>query len=256
MQVIAHNISQLDSIVRNMYSKISEFGELQICYEKPFKDKTLKQLGYFFGGLCKAVREFYLENGIDSYSLENIKENFYYGCSAVDDRLLKTVRRFNGEMYQVPKRLSEMNREEASLFIDTSLRLIDMAKCFEGLVLHPSLRYTWVRHITPEDCRYFSDKDIQRIDKEYLSHIRSQACIWCGVSHQSEPHHLKLAGISGTGYKSPDCYAVPLCHKCHIAHLHQNGAEAFLRDLRWITKYITIKDFCLVNYNRWKNKGL
>lgn len=254
MQTTAYNEKMLDTIVKDMYSKFNEYKSLNISYGKPEKPKTRKQLGFFFGALCNSIKEFYESQGIDSYSLDDIKENLYYGCSLVNDRLLRHAKRFTGADYTVPKRLSEMNLEEASILIDTSIQLIDNAKCFEGLILHPSIRYTWIRHIDYEQCITLNQEKYPQEDKEYLAFVRKQACLWCGKSNCSEPHHLRLAGESGTALKSSDIYAVPLCHDCHIGSLHQNGADDFYKSLKWMIDYIDIKSFCKANYLRWKNK--
>ena len=49
MQVVAYNQQQLDVIIRDMYNDFNEYKSLAISYDKPFKDKTIRQLGYFFG---------------------------------------------------------------------------------------------------------------------------------------------------------------------------------------------------------------
>jgi len=253
MQTTAYNRKMLDKVVSDMYGRLDEFGALNVSYGKPSKPKTKSQLGYFFGALCKSVQEFYQENGNDQFSLENIKENFYSGCSAINSNLLEKITHFNGKEYVVPKRLSNMTVEEASLFIDTAIKLIDKARCFEGLVLHPSIRYTWVRHLGQEDIKQLDFAKLPIRDPEYLEHIRKQACLWCGVANHSEPHHLKIAGESGVALKSSDVFAIPLCHDCHIGCLHQHGVSDFMNDLKWITDYVDISTFCKANYLRWKN---
>lgn len=254
MQITVYNEKMLDAVVKDLYSKFNEYKSLNISYDKPEKPKTKSQLGYFFGGICKSIKEFYEKQGNDMFTKDEIKNNMYNGCSQLNDRLLCHQHKFNGEVYTVPKTLSNMTSEEAGMLIDASIRLIDNSNYFEGMILHPSLRYTWVRHLGKEDMNQLKFEQCPRIDKEYLAHIRKEACIWCGKSNCSEPHHLKIAGESGEAYKSPDWLTVPLCHDCHIGCLHQNGADDFKRSLSWITDYVDIKTFCKANYLRWKNK--
>lgn len=253
MQITVYNSKQLDVVMRDMLNKFDSFKSLAISYDKPFKDKTLKQLGYIFGGLIDSVIDFYAEQGI-KWTQDDVKENFYQACSKLDESLVKVVRRFNGDVYQVPKRLSEMSLEEASLFIDKCLYLIDHAKPFKDLILHPSLRYTWIRHISDLDMLQIKDCKLPRNCPEYLEHTRKQACLCCGRMNCSEVHHLKLMGETGTGYKADDWLTIPLCRECHIEDLHQHGQQSFYKNFDWITKYVSLTDFCRIRYLRWLNK--
>ena len=254
MQIVAYNQPQLDVVIRDMLNAFNEYKSLAISYDKPFKDMTLRQLGYFWGGLVGSVKKFYEEQGI-KFGEDNIKENFYQACAKIDENLRKEVTRFNGEVYQVPKRLSEMDLETASIFIDKCLWLIDDAKCFKGLVLHPSLRYTWIRHIKQDELQMANNFKFPRLCPEYLEHTRKQACLCCGIMNQSEAHHLKYAGESGVSYKFDDWLTIPLCHKCHIEELHQHGQQTFYKDnFAWLLKYVDWTDFCRLRYLRWLNK--
>lgn len=253
MQVTAYNARQLDVIVRDMMTQFNVNKSLSISYGKPYKDKTLKQLGYVFGGLADAVSDFFFEQEGVKREKDDIMEGFYLSCAKLDNRLCRMVRGVDGE-YEVPKRLSTMSVEDASVFIDKCLWLIDNANCFKGLILHPSLRYTWVRHVTADELQRANDFKFPRLCPEYLEETRRQACIWCGRMNASEPHHLKIAGQSGTSYKADDWLTVPLCHDCHIAELHQHGEKKFNEGIQWITKYISLVDFCRMRYIRWINK--
>lgn len=254
MQTTVYNEKMLDVIVADMYKKFSEYKSLNIAYDKPFKPKTKKQLGFFFGALCNSIKNYYKGLGDDSFTTDEIQDNLKDACSAVNDRLLKRAKKFNGEEYLTPKRLSEMSVEEASILIDLSIRVIDTSEYFKGIILHPSIRYSWVHDIDADQIRQLAQEKYPREDKDYLAYIRGQACIWCGKCNCSEPHHLKIAGESGEAYKSSDVYAIPLCHDCHIGCLHQHGVSEFKESLKWITDYIDMKSFCQANYLRWKNK--
>lgn len=253
MQVIVNNTKQLDTVFADIMSRYDYKKPMAISYNVITKEKTKNQLGFFFGALAESVKEFYKESGVD-YTTDEIKENFYNAVSTIDDSFLKSHRQFNGKEFYMPKRLSEMNVEDASLFIDRCIYLIDNAKCFKGLILHPSIRYTWVRKITNDDIMRIGEIKLPYSDSEYLINIRKQPCICCGKFSSSQPHHLKIAGESGTAFKSGDWATIPLCHDCHIGQLHQNGQDSFMKNLEYITKYIDIVDFCKMNYLRWKNK--
>lgn len=253
MKTTILNDRNLDLVFSDIFRSYREWGGIAIDYRKPFKDKTLNQLGFIFGGIIDSVIEYYLEIG-EKWEVNDVKENFYSATSYLEERLRKKVKRFNGEEFVVPKRLSEMDIDEASLFIDRCIFLIDNAKNFKDMVLRPELRYTWVRNISQYDLDMLKNITLPRTDTAYLEHTRKQACIWCGRTHQSEVHHLKVAGQTGTGYKADDWLTVPLCHECHLGCLHQQGQEAFEQALSWITKYITLTDFCKIRYNKWRNK--
>ena len=251
MQTVVYNEKQLEVIIGDMFNRFYEYKSLDISYDKPYKEKTLKQLGYFFGGLVSAVKDYYHNLG-DEWEIEDIKENFYQACSKLDERLIKEVRRFNGDVYQVPKRLSEMDIEEASNFIDKSVWLIDNAKCFKGLTLHPSLRNVWIRHITQDDLLEIKNFVFPKEDKIYLSHLRKQHCIWCGKSQNIDAHHIRINGLGGIAIKPSDVFCVPLCRNCHIAY-HTRGSDAFFNDCKWLTQYIDFVTFLELNYIRWRN---
>ena len=249
--ITIYNDNMLEVAVQDMCRAFNEYGELALTYGKPYKDKSLNQLGYVFGGLISAIIEFYKRRG-EVWEVDAVKENLYSGASYLDERLRKTITRFNGELYTVPKRLSEMDRETASLFIDRVLYLIDNARCFEGLYLHPSLRYTWVRHITAEDLQQLRFVEFPQKDKDYIAFEHKEPCLWCGRNDGIQVHHLKEAGYSGEGIKAPDWLTIPLCAGCH-AKYHLAGKEDFNSAMNWIIKHLSVVDFCKIRYNKWLN---
>lgn len=241
---IAYNEKMLDTICADLYKQFATFGSLSVEYGKPYKDKTRRQLGFFFGAIVNAVREFYLEKGIN-YEIEEIKSNFY---QAISPR--QTITQFNGKQYEVCKHISEMSLEEMSEFIDKAIWLCDNARAFQGLILHPSIRYTWIRHITKDDLRTLDIRSFPRHCPEYLASVRKQACLCCGRQNDVEAHHLKEAGHTGTAYKADDWCVIPLCRACHREY-HVKGKQAFMSNLGWITKYVDIVNFTAVCYSRW-----
>lgn len=241
-KLIAHNEKMLDIAMADMYRQFKEYGCLRIEYEKPFKDKTKRQLGFFWGAIVDSIQDFFRQQGID-YSQDEIKNNFY---QAIAPR--KVITQFNGKQYEIWKHISEMSLEEMAEFIDKSIWLCDNAKAFKGLVLHPSIRYTWIRHITKDDLRNMPPIK-KRNDPEYLEHIRKQSCLCCG-RYGCEAHHIKGAGITGTGYKADDWETIPLC-KTHHLYYHTKGKEWFETQTSWLTKYLSLDDFCRCCYNKW-----
>ena len=252
MKTIIYNNRQLDVIIKDIYNHFNEIGELYIDYGKPYKDITKNQLGFIFGALIDSVIEFYKNKG-DVWEPEEVKENFYQACSYLDERLRKKVTRFNGEVYEVPKRLSEMDRETTSIFIDKCIYLIDHAKNFKGLYLHPSIRNTWIRHITHDEIEQLRYVNFPERNKEYLEYLRKQPCLWCGKSNNIEAHHLRINGFGGVSIKPKDVYCVSLCKECHVNY-HIHGSDKFFEDCKWITKYVDIVSFLKFNYLRWLNK--
>lgn len=246
-KVVAYNEKMLDTIFLDLYKKLEEYGSIYIDYDKPYKEKTKKQVNFFFGAIVNSVIDFFKEQGT-IYSVEEIKDNFY---QAIAPR--KIITQFNGKKYETWKHISEMSLEEMSEFIDKSIWLCDNAKIFQGLILHPSIRNVWIRHITQDDIYSVNKMKIPLRDKEYLEYIRKQPCLWCGIANKSEAHHLRINNNSGVAIKPSDVYCVPLCRKHHIEY-HAKGSEKFYKECDWITKYVDIATFCMLNYSRWYNK--
>lgn len=250
MRTICYNQQQLNILTADMYNRFAEYGCLAVDYDKPYKAHTLKQTGFFFGCIVAAIKEFYKQQGDDMDDL-TIRENLYNACSLLEPSLKRKIRRFNGAEVEVPLRLSEMDIEQASVFIDACIRLIDNARCFSGLVLHPSVRYTWIRRLTDDDIRQAQAVRLPRVDAEYLEHTRKQACLVCGICGKTQVHHLKESGVTGVAYKADDWCCIPLCSSHH--HQYHCGKLILTESLGWIEKYVDIVSFCKLRYLRWKN---
>ena len=241
----------LDRVCIDLYKTLSETGQICIDYGEVYKDHTARQLGFVFGALIDSVIAFYAEQGI-KYTVDEVKNNFYQAISYIDEDFRKKVRRFNGEEYEVPKRISEMDRQELSKFIDKSIWLIDNAKPFQGMKLAPDIRNTWIRHITQDDLRMINERLLPYSDNEYMSWLHKQTCLVCGCHNGIEAHHLRLDGTAGTAKKPPVWMCCSLCGDCHRKY-HIRGHQWFLEQVKWITKYLTIKEFTMLQYVRWKN---
>ena len=92
MKTIAYNDRQLEIIITDIYDQFNKNKSLQIEYRKPYKDKSLRQLGYIFGGLVDSVIEFYEYFGT-KWNEEDVMDNFYNGAAYLDDRLIRKINR-------------------------------------------------------------------------------------------------------------------------------------------------------------------
>lgn len=251
MKKTIYNTEMLDRACQDMYRLLSEKKSINLEYGEVYKDKTKSQQGFFFGALVDSVIEFFKENGM-KYTVDEVKNNFYNSVSYLDDDFRKKVHRFNGEEYEIPKHISDMDREEMSKFIDKCIWLIDNSKPFRGMKLSPDIRNTWIRHITPEDLRYINEKSLPYLDREYMDWLHKQTCLVCGCHNGIEAHHLRIDGMGGTAKKPPDWMCVPLCQEHHRMY-HLRGHQWFLEQVGWLTKYVSLKEYLICNYNRWKN---
>lgn len=214
---------------------------------EPFiKDKTKEQLRYFFGCIAKAINE---QRGL---KIENAKLMFYDAVAKFDDNFKVEFTDINGNEQISHKTISDMKVDEMSLFISHCLFLIDHSDYLNDIILHPSIRYSWIYSISKQDLMNIN-RNLPRIDREYLEHQRKESCIVCGVANRSEVHHLKEMGFTGTSYKADDWLSLPLCKCCHDKY-HNKGKEQFDNELKWIINKMDLVDFCTIKYNRWRNK--
>lgn len=248
MQITIYNDKQLDIAVAQLKGLKYPFN---LTAEDVKKEKTKSQLGFFFGALVRSIQQFFEERG-DRMTAEEIKENLYSACCTHENGLVSVYTDFYGRKIMRPKRLSEMTMDEASVFIDYCIKVIDSSPIFDGLVLHPSIRYLWVRKITADDLRQLESVNLPEKDAEYLLHTRNQCCLCCG-KQGAEVHHLKVSGYTGTAFKAPDWLSIPLCHECHIGFAHGVGQDSLFERLNYIKKHINMVDFCKIRYLRWKN---
>ena len=215
---------------------------------EPFiKDKTKEQLGFFFGGLVDAVQS---QKGLDK---TQIKIMFYKAVSKLDEHFRIEFMNIDGEYETTYKTLSMMKSDEVSLFIDRCLFLIDNSPILDDVILHPSLRYSWIYKITDDDLRTINHNIPER-DPEYLSYVRKESCSCCGIANRSEAHHLRAFNLGGMAIKPSDAYTLPLCENCHRELAHGQGNPELLKHYTWITGKMSITDFLEIKYNRWKFK--
>lgn len=246
MKVTCYNQMQLDKIIAHAYEELEKNKAVNITIDEYHKPTTKKQIGFFFAALCSAVKDFYHIKTGEVWTDEAIKDLFY---QVLSPRVKMT--KLNGDVYEHPLHISEMDRKQMSDFIDGSLSLIERAGCFKGLVLHPSVRFCWVHNITPEDIRQINIKIFPRKDLEYLEYVRGQCCLCCG-QFGCEAHHIRESEEAGVARKANDWETISLCPTCHRFY-HTKGQEWFKNQVNWILKYMDLEDFCAINYNRWKN---
>jgi len=251
MKKTIYNIEMLERACNDIYRLLAEKGQINLEWGEVYKDKSCRQLGFFFSALVDSVIVYYAEMGI-KYTQDEVKNNFYQAVSYLDDDFKKKVRRFNGEEYEVPLRISDMDRGLMSRFIDKCIWLIDNSVAFRGMKLAPDIRNTWIRHITIDDLRTINEKSFAYLDNEYIGYTHKQTCLVCGCHNDIEAHHLRIEGMGGTAKKPPDWMVVPLCQEHHREY-HLRGHEWFLEQIHWLTKYLTLKEYLICNYYRWKN---
>jgi hypothetical protein len=220
---------------------------------EPFiKDKTKEQLGFFFGGIEGAISK------QKSLKPDEVKLMFYKAVAELDDTFKIEFTDIMGKPSISHKTISNMKVNEMALFIDRCLFLIDNSEYLKDVILHPSLRYSWILNLTPDDIRQVQSQVLPREDKAFLEYSRKQSCVCCGIANHSEVHHLKEAGLTGTGLKAPDWASIPLCsgnNGCHKLY-HQKGKNIVYNELDYITKYVDMVTFCKIKYLRWKNKNI
>lgn len=237
-------VHSLDALVKHFTSAkemLAKHGRINISYEPIKKMKTKKQLGFIFKNLVGFLKEELEKNG-DKYTLDQIKEGLYERVDVEE----KMVSPFTNKTITIRKTLSKMNPEEACQFIE---KVIDYIDNDTFLTLPPSVRYTWL--ISAKDDEYLEANKYcsQAKDRqpEYLAYVRKQHCIACGHYH-SEAHHMRFKG--GTGIKSPDCYVMPLCTRCHHV-LHANGEYTAYEKLKGFLNGRTMQNFCEMCFKKW-----
>lgn len=71
-------------------------------------------------------------------------------------------------------------------------------------------------------------------DESYLKKLRAAPCLKCGLTPCREAAHLRMAGPGkenpGMGNKPDDCWALPLCHDCHMIQ-HGGNELQFWHDV-------------------------
>lgn len=244
--MIIYNQEMLETAIKDLRYQFEKCKRLNLSYEKAHKEKTLAQSGFVYGALIANITEYLIEEG-NNVDLEDVKDKLYKDVSRIVPEMLVDKEIFGGKPRI--KRWGEMDREIASKFIDGIFSVLDIDSLYNGLMLHPSIAYNWVFHLDKEELRLVKNRNFLERDEYYLNYIREQPCIICGIQHKSEAHHIRDTRTAGVAIKSPDWYAIPLCHDCHMKVAHGVG---FKESMNWLP--IDLMDFCKLCYSRWLNK--
>lgn len=243
MKITCYNELMLDNACKDMYRILAENKAINVSYEEYHKPKSKKQLGFFFAAICDAIVDFYHKQGLDEWTSNAVKELLY---NAVSPK--RKMVRFNGDVYDYSLRISEMDMNQMSNFIDNVLNLIERAPCFKGLILTPDVRYCWVHNIEKEDLRDLLEPNVRKCP-EYLEYRRKQCCIVCGA-FGCEAHHLRDVEEAGEGRKADDWQTISLCREHHHMY-HTKGNRWLEGQIGWILKYMTLEEFCACCFQRW-----
>ena len=224
--------------VLNDCLKSYEYGStVNISYEVVKQQKTIKQLGFIFGGLIRAIRRFFQNAGYD-LPVYVLKEWLYSECGVYELQTLP-----NGSTFESQKTLSEMTKKEASDFIEKVICFIDYSDIFDGFVLPPELRYCWTHNIDDDKLQRVKAFQFPNFDSTYLIHQSKLTCIRCGA-RGGMVYHLNRA-------QKKDFNSLPLCAKCYDRAL-TIGESYLVKDIKSVINGMTIDDFCLYAYYLYK----
>lgn len=242
------NQEMLEVAIQDLRNMFERDKRINLSYEKASKEGTAKQKGFIFAAQINGIRDFlqYCGFNVDD---EDVRYKLYKDVSVFLPDMVVDKQIFGGQPRI--KHIQEIlkDRELASKFIDGIFHILDTDPIFAGIQLHPSVYYNWAFHVDKEEIKMVGQKVLPERDEDYLNYIRSLPCICCGIQHRSEAHHIRDTRTAGVAIKSPDWYAVPLCHNCHMKVAHGTGWK---ESMGWIP--IDLIDFCKICYVRWKNK--
>lgn len=241
------NIKKLVNVFSEIKGEFEKAGNapvsINLTWEKSHRNKTISQLGFYFGGVIKAIQNHFKEFYGKEYEIDTIKEMLYNECGTSEEFICP-----NGKILTETKRISRMTVEEMSEFIEKSINFCDEY----GIVLQPELRYLWVNNLNPKFVEEVRETKFPEKDAEYLAEVHKETCLICGKGGV-EAHHAKLPELAGLGDKTPDYMAVPLCPTCH-RYLNAGGhisTEKLLKLCPFIFKHLDLKAFCKLRYKRW-----
>lgn len=238
MDFTCSNKQYLKNILSDLYRNYKEGTIYRVSYEEVKQEKTLKQLGYIFGGLIKALIRFFDNLGY-KYEPYMIKDWLYQECGLVESITLP-----NGEPVTYLKTLSSMTKAEAAKFIEDIIGFIDNSPIFEGFVLPPELRYSWTHNIDKNKLEVMRNADINNFDSSYLIYQSKQTCIKCGARGGMVYHLKKLY--------TKDYQTLPLCAKCYD-DVNTRGESYLKEDIKAVLNGLSLEDFTLLAYRNYRD---
>ena len=248
-KILIYNQEMLDVAIDDLRKKFVEYGRVNLSYEKASKEKTNKQIGFIFAALIDGITSYFQDCGFN-VDAEDVRYKLYDDVSKIVPEMVVDKQIFGGKPRI--KHLGDMDRELCSKFIDGIFVLIDRLPIYEGLMLHPSIYYTYLFHLDPEEVRLAKMANLPERDNDYLAYIHDQPCMICGLQHRSHAHHAKITKYVSNSKKTPDWTALPLCYLHHLQGAHGLGHEWLVNKLKWLP--VDLETFCRINYMRWKSK--
>ena len=236
----------LENVITDIRNEFSKGNRLNITYDIAKKEKTMAQMGFFFSALIDQITNYFRECGFN-VDEDDVRYKLYEDVAEIVPEMVVDNILFKGKPRI--KHLSDMDRATMAKFIDGIFTILDQDPMYAGIKMHPSIFYNFLYHLDPEDIKFAQTQKLAERDENYLNYIRTLPCLVCGIQHRSEAHHIRDTRTAGMAIKSPDFYAVPLCHNCHMSVAHGTG---FKEALKWIP--LDLLDFCKVNYIRWKKR--
>lgn len=241
MNFSCSNEQYLRNVLKTCLNSYEYGSTVNISYDVIKQTKTLKQLGFIFGGLIKAINKYFNNCGYD-YPIYVIKEWLYQQCGVYETETLP-----NGQTFQSNKTLSEMTKNEASEFIEKVICFIDTSEIFSDFILPPELRYCWTRNIDDERLQKIKGFSFPNFDTSFLFEQSRLTCIRCGA-RGGMVYHLNRP-------MKRDYLSLPLCAKCHDLVM-THGESYLIKDIKSVLNGLSIDDFCLYAYYLFKKKYL
>lgn len=239
MNFSCSNEKYLRNILNDLIKNYEYGTTVNITYDVVKQTKTLKQLGFIFGGLIKALNRFFNNLGYN-YPPYALKEWLYQECGIYETETLP-----NGSTFQSNKTLSEMTKQEASKFIEDVICFIDSSEIFDGFVLPPELRYCWTHNIDNERLQKIKEFNFANFDGDYLRRQSNLTCIKCGA-RGGMVYHLNRP-------IKKDYLTLPLCAHCFDYAMTQ-GESFLIKDIRSVLNGLSIDEFCLFAYYLYKKQ--
>lgn len=237
MDFTCSNKEYLKNILGDILRTYKDGCIYRISYEEIKQEKTLKQLGFIFGGLIKAINRFF-ENLGYSYEPSMIKDWLYAECGLNQSLTLP-----NGKHVTYLKTLSSMTKAEAAKFIEDIISFIDTSNIFENFILPPELRYSWTHNIDKDKLALMKAAAINNFDSSYLLHQSKLTCIKCGA-RGGMVYHLKRP-------YTKDYLTLPLCAKCYD-DVNTRGESYLQSDIKAVLNGLSLEDFCLLAYHYYR----